>query len=376
MIRLLFLLLLCASMHLVAAQPKTISIKVQDKPALTIVEQMADACDAHLVVRHGLTERLEASVTLMASDILWQDLVNLLDQQYHLSVTLDGKMLSVVDSGEAWKGKLVLKYYDIRPLLRGKTMYPGPNLDIPEPGGTGSRLLAPVADAAPPEIAQFVDIIQRVVTPELWGGNRGLSIEEYQGSLVIIHTAEGHLAVESLLRDMARVANRQIVCRLYSFPAAIASGPVVSAEEWKKMAGDVQPIAVFSTFDGQQNNHFSGRQRSIIADGDVVQKAYDPIISTLSDGLVVDIQPSSTIGGVLATIRFSASNAESAGTSDIATADGKTQLSIDLSKLSMDKTHDTRLIPPGGAAIYDYEDHHYALVFEVLDYAKNPPLGK
>jgi hypothetical protein len=367
------LLLLCGIGLLAAAQPKTISIKVQDKPVLTILEQMADACDAHLQVRHGLSTRLEARVSLTASDIPWGDVVSLLDRQYGITVALDGRILSAMDSGEAWKGKLVMRFYDLRPLLQGISIYPGPDLDIPEPGGLGSRLKPPIADSAPPEIAQFVDIIKRMVTPELWDGTRGISIEEYQGSLMVVHTPEGQLAVEALLRDMQRVACRQFVCRVYALPAATADGPVVTAERWQVIGNGVQPIAAFSTLDGQLNGHFSGRQRIIIADGDVVQKAYYAITNQLSDGLVVEVQPTSTIGGVLADIRFSISAAELAGTSDITTADGQKQLSIDRIRQAIDLAHDTRLIPPGGAALYSFADRRYALVFETLDYVKNPP---
>lgn len=278
-----------------------------------------------------------------------------------------------ISNAQGLRGDAYMKSYDIRDLLQGLTQFPGPDLDIPEPGGTGSQLLAPVADDAPPEVAQFVDIVRRVVAPTTWdAADSGVSIEEYQGSMVINQSAEVHREVEELLRQLRNQRGTQIHVKVKFLTvenslleeigvnwnnfvgngfvpanATVTQGGTpnfgaYNADDSVTVAGvlnntliayntanslplpnptdglvfksDVFHLAdgLFASatiqaiekdrrgniifepdvtlFNGQQAHIVHMNQQSYIADYNVVQGQYDPIISILSYGTVLDVQ--------------------------------------------------------------------------------------
>lgn len=279
------------------------------------------------------------------------------------------------------RGSAYMKLYDVRDLMQGMSMFPGPDLDIPEPGGTGSRLLPPVADDAPPELDEFVQIIETVVAPDTWGGDSGANIDEFQGMMVITQTADVHSQVAELLDQLrnqrgtqihvkvkfllvqnslmeeigvswnnynARVSadplptipNQAVTANLPPFsgtgfqnadgnwttagalnnPLAsllypgtrpfAATGPtdgMVLNTQWFHVADGLFASAVLQAvekerrgnivwepdvtlFNGQQAHLVHINQQSYIADYNVVQGQYDPIVSILSYGTVLDVQ--------------------------------------------------------------------------------------
>ncbi len=275
------------------------------------------------------------------------------------------------------RGSTYMKLYDVRDLLQGLTMFPGPDLDIPEPGGTGSRLLPPVQDDQPPELDEFVDIIQRVVAPGTWGGESGAAIGEFQGSMVVTQSADIHAQVEELLRQLRNQRGTQIHVKVkflsvenslmeeigvawndfgglgrFSNPAdplpiapnqvgdlgaynqsgAYRTGAAVDNSlatllypgtrpfgptspndglrlnsQWfgaanglfasavlhaveKERRGNVVWEPDVTLFNGQQAHMVHINQQSYVADYNVVQGQFDPIVSILSYGTVLDVQ--------------------------------------------------------------------------------------
>jgi general secretion pathway protein D len=279
-----------------------------------------------------------------------------------------------VSDNKGLRGDVYMKLYDIRDLLQGMTQFPGPDLEIPEPGGTGSRLLAPIADQAPPEVTQFTDIIQRVVAPASWAEDSGASIGDYQGSMVITQSADVHKQVEELIRQLRNQRGTQIHVKVKfltvenslleeigvnwnnynllngvppntnvvagttpqsgigaynrngnatvagtltnqlipyqtanSLPAPVAGeGLSVTSQQFHLVNGlyasavlqavekDRRGNVVFepdlTLFNGQQAHLVHINQQSYIADYDVVQGQYDPVVSILSYGTVLDVQ--------------------------------------------------------------------------------------
>ncbi len=287
-----------------------------------------------------------------------------------------------VSNATGLRGATYMKLYDVRDLLQGLTMFPGPDLDIPEPGGTGSRLLPPVQDDQPPELDEFVDIIQRVVAPDTWGGDSGAQIGEFQGSMVVTQSAVVHQQVEELLRQLRNQRGTQIHVKVKflsvenalleeigvswngynqnlapGFPAGVpgiagsanaapltgigaynasgnhatggalnnslstllypgnrpfgaATGPndaLTVQSQWFHVANGLFASAVLQAvekesrsnivwepdvtlFNGQQAHLVHINQQSYIADYNVVQGQYDPIVSVLSYGTVLDVQ--------------------------------------------------------------------------------------
>lgn len=297
-----------------------------------------------------------------------------------------------VSNAQGLRGDVYMKMYDIRDLLQGLTQFPGPDLDIPEPGGTGSRLLAPVADDAPPEIAEFVDIVQRVVAPTTWAADSGASIEEYQGSMVVNQSIEVHKQVEELLRQLRNQRGTQIHVKVKfltvenslleeigvnwnnftgtgqvpplatvgatgtpnfgayngdgsltvagvlnntllgyntanSLPAPlpgdglafntqtfhVADGLFASATLHaieKDRRGNVIFEPDVTLFNGQQAHIVHMNQQSYIADYNVVQGQYDPIISVLSYGTVLDVQAVASADKKYITLTLRPTNAQ------------------------------------------------------------------
>src|SRR5262249_4542651 len=114
-----------------------------------------------------------------------------------------------ISSTAGVRGDVYLKIYDIRDLTHGLTSFPGPDLDIPEPGGLGSRLLPPIEAETAPDTNEFIDIVKKVVSPNTWEGE-GVSIDEYQGSMAISQTADVHREIDELLRNLRNQKGTQI----------------------------------------------------------------------------------------------------------------------------------------------------------------------
>ena len=367
------ILVVLATALLAAAQPATLDLSVKQKSLLVALEQIAEQCEASLVVDADCSERLEPELTLVVEKAAWADVIGLLRNQHHLAFQVDGSSLRVGDAEKAWRAGLVVRFYDIRPLLREMAQYPGPDLDIPEPGGTGSRLLAPISDATPPECASFTELIKQLVEPQSWRRG-GVSIEKFQGSLAITQTPEAHARIQRLLDEWERVAARQLVTRVWRLDAKAAAGDaVVGADRWKTLINERRPLAAFTALEGQQNHHFSAIQRLIVSDVDIVQKVLDPIANVVSDGLVVDCQSAVVVDGVLATIRFTASSAKPPGEWTMTDDAGTALATLDTPELALDRSRDTRLVPFGGGTIFAFGERVYGVSFEVLQYHQGKP---
>jgi type II secretory pathway component GspD/PulD (secretin) len=291
-----------------------------------------------------------------------------------------------VSNAQGLRGDVYMKSYDIRDLLQGLTMFPGPDLDIPEPGGTGSKLLAPVQDNAPPEVAQFEDIIKRVVAPTTWdAADSGVSIQDYQGSMVINQSADVHKQIEELLRQLRNQRGTQIHVKvkfltvenalleqigvnwnnLAAVPPNVTGGSNIgayNADNSLTVAGVLNNVLlpyntanslpapgpsdglVFNAqtfhvadglfasatiqaiekdrrgnvifepdvtlFNGQQAHIVHMNQQSYVSDYNVVQGQYDPIISILSYGTVLDVQAVASADKKYITLTLRPTNAQ------------------------------------------------------------------
>ena len=138
------ILTLMATALLASAQPATLDLSVKQKPLLVALEQIAEQCEASLVVDPDCSDQLEQEVTLVVEKAAWADVMALLRSQQKLALQLEGTILRVGDAEKAWRAGLVMRFYDVALLLQGKTQYPGPDLGLPEPGGSSGCLLAPI----------------------------------------------------------------------------------------------------------------------------------------------------------------------------------------------------------------------------------------
>lgn len=368
----LLILPFCAALS-AASQPATIDLRVEDKPLSTLIERIAHQCDAGLSVDHHVQDRLDSQVTINARDANWADAMLLLRQQHHLAVRLDGDHLLVEDADREWRRTLVAQRYDIRHLMAAKTAFPGPSLETPEPGGTGSRLLPPIEAASRPEALTLIDLIKQRAAPGCWDDERGTLITNDEGGIItVFQTPTVHTQIATLLRELEGQLLRQVQIRLWRLPkAVVVEGEMIDRAAFAVLAKTLGPPSLaFITGNEQQNHAYAGNQRNAILDADVVQQRYDPIRSTISDGIVLDVQPQSTRAGVLVTCRFDAIVSADAVTAPLREPQGRTILPIELPDRHRDTVRCTLLIADGGAAILRFGERAYAVQAEVFQPAK------
>lgn len=363
-----------------AALEQEITLDFQDTDLVDVIAFLQRITNVNFVIDPQVIAAGAVSpVTLRVEGMKLKYVLDYVMRLTDLNYVMRDQAIYVSDS-TGLRGATYMKLYDVRDLLQGLTMFPGPDLDIPEPGGSGSRLLPPVADDAPPELDEFVDIIQRVVAPDTWDGESGASIGEFQGSMVVTQTADVHVQVEELLRQLRNQRGTQIHVKVkfllvqnqlmeeigvswnsygnqVRFPTATGNPPgapplqgpgsdlgayngdgnwttasalnnglgnmlypgerpfgttsptegLVANTQWFHVADGLFASAVLQAvekekrgnivwepdvtlFNGQQAHLVHINQQSYIADYNVVQGQYDPIVSVLSYGTVLDVQ--------------------------------------------------------------------------------------
>jgi len=359
------------SLHAVE-QPAELDLRAKNQPLSTVLETIADQCSAGLVVQRNVHERLDEKVTLIGRKVTWAEATRWLADEYRLTMKIVGEHLQISDADLEFRARLVSHTYDIRTLTLAMGSFPGPDLDIPEPGGVGSRLLPPIEPDSVQPINDFVELIQRFIAPTTWT-IEGVGIKEFQTSLIIIQVPEIHQRIAEFIAQLERTAARQVVVRCYRLPAAAPLPSVLDANAWTAVLKTVAaPVGVVLSSDEQRNHHFSGTQRLIIADADVNQEAFDPIVSLISEGLAVDVETHVTNAGVVTTTRLTTASKLNTTLSVLKNQQGQQLTPLDLVDLHQDRIRDTRVIPSGGAAIYPFAGQFYALSVEVLDFTKKP----
>lgn len=147
-------------------------------------------------------------INLQVSEIRLENALDFIMELTGLRYSLQDEAI-YISTEEGLRGNIEMRIYDIRDLTLGLTQFPGPELTIPEPGGTGAQLIPEIEDTDPPDIGELMDIIQMVVAPDSWM-EPGVGVDEYGGSMVISQTPEVHRQVEDLLSQLRRQRGLQI----------------------------------------------------------------------------------------------------------------------------------------------------------------------
>lgn len=366
------LLALCAAPLFAAAIPDQLDLRANRERLSAVLESIAKQCSAGLVVPQAVQGRLNREVTLTARKASWADASRWLADEFRMTMHLVGEHLEIGDADRAFRDRLVSVTYDIRTLTNSMSAFPGPDLEITQRGGVGSRLLPPIEPDTAPQVNDFIELVQRRIAPNTWE-IEGVSIEEYNGAMLITQAPETHQRIADLIAALERASARQVIVRCHRLPAGTPQTTVIDAAAWATLAkGLAAPIGVVQLLDEQMNNHFSGTQRSVILDADVNQETFEPIVTTISDGLTFDLDVHVTNAGVVTTTRFSTTAKQLITPTAISSTQGKVLAPIDLIASDHGYTKDTRVIPDGGAALYQVGGQVYALSIEVLDFTKKP----
>jgi general secretion pathway protein D len=357
-----------------------ITLDFQDQDLAEVVSFLQKVTNANIVLDPKVIAAAPPPITLKVDKMKLRFVLDFIMKLTSLNYTLRDEAIYISNS-EGLRGDIYMKIYDVRDLTHAMQSFPGPELDIPEPGGKGATLLPPIETGEKADTSEFIDIIKKVVAPASWGNN-GTDIGEYNGSMVVTHSAEAQRQVEELLRSLRNQKGTQIhvKCKFLSiensaleeigvnwknFTGPLASGtgtgvnPVVvpgatstsgvypfgvfqsfpnsntnvaakvdnpttsastgsvfgvtspgqglnlTSQAWslgnnlyatavlnaveKEKKGNVIYEPDLTMFNGQQAHLVNMHQQSYVADYDVVQNQYDPIVTVLSYGTVLDV---------------------------------------------------------------------------------------
>ncbi|HEX3134006.1 MAG TPA: hypothetical protein VHX44_10550 [Planctomycetota bacterium] len=385
-----------------------VTLDFQDHDLVDVVDFLQKITNVNIVLDPKVVAAAPPPVTLRVEAMKLRYVIEFIMKLTGLNYALRDEALYITNA-EGLRGDVFMKLYDIRDLTHAMASFPGPDLDIPEPGGVGSRLLPPIEPDTAPEINEFIEIIQKVVSPATWA-NEGVAIEDYNGSMVVTQTADVHKQVDDLLRTLRNQKGTQIHVKVkfltvenslleeigvnwqnFNYPAetnnAVAQPPteaqlgvaggggvaalpnaagnvpfgayhqqgsVIAAanvnnvlqpyttanslpannqggltfqtQHWR-MVDDFHVSAILhavekerrgnitfepdvTLFNGQQAHIVHINQQAYIADYDVNQGQYDPIVSTLSYGTVLDVQAIASADKKYITLTLRPTNAQ------------------------------------------------------------------
>lgn len=359
-----------------------ITLDFQDQDLGEVIAFLQRVTNANIVLDPKVLAAAPPPITLKVEKMKLKFVLDFIMKLTSLSYTLRDEAI-YVSNAEGLRGDVYMKIYDVRDLTHAMQSFPGPELDIPEPGGKGATILPPIDTAEKQETSEFIDIIKKVIAPASWG-TPGIDIGEYNGSMIVTQTTETHRLVDELLRSLRNQKGTQIhvKCKFltiensaleqigvdwnnfvgpsappgsgitpvtpvpgstmadptnpqnfgaflgnnatntnaaatinnnllgYTTSTSLASpnpgeGLNFGTQAWsvgnnlyaravlqaveKERKGNVIYEPDLTMFNGQQAHLVNMNQQSYIADYDVVQGQYDPIVTVLSYGTVLDV---------------------------------------------------------------------------------------
>ena len=382
-----------------------VTLDFQDHDLVDVVDFLQKITSVNIVLDPQVIAAAPPPVTLRVEAMKLRYVIDFIMKLTGLNYTLRDEALYITNAA-GLRGDVFMKLYDIRDLTHAMVSFPGPDLDIPEPGGVGSRLLPPIEADTAPEINEFIEIIQRVVSPATWE-NEGVAIEDYNGSMVITQTTDVHKQVEELLRTLRNQKGTQIHVKVKfltvenslleeigvnwqnfnfpgnsgantnpatgalpnqginppvapnpatpvpfggyysngrtttagnvintlqpyttanSLPGQNLGGATFQTQHWRladnfyvsailraveqERRGNITFEPDITLFNGQQAHIVHINQQAYIADYDVNQGQYDPIVSTLSYGTVLDVQAIASADKKYITLTLRPTNAQ------------------------------------------------------------------
>jgi len=135
------------------------TVDFQDTSIADVAELLRKTTSFNIVVSPELLAR-GASVTLTAKDMELGNLLNWIKTVSGVHYGWLNHALYFADKPLA--GPVRMKVYDVSDLVMSIPNFPGPDMDIPAAGGTGARLISPVADPQPNMTTdELVELLQK-----------------------------------------------------------------------------------------------------------------------------------------------------------------------------------------------------------------------
>ncbi|MGE3166577.1 MAG: hypothetical protein AB7O52_16880 [Planctomycetota bacterium] len=353
-----------------AAPPETVDLRVESQPLLVLCERLARQCEVGLVVHREAVESLQQSVSIYAKDAKWDDALKLFREEYGVELRLTERRLEVLDAAADFRKRIQRQYFPTAQITASVDDYPAPKLGFEAEEEFGGGVLNfSDEDGPPPLIADLAGLVEHSVgSLEHWERDGvGLTLTDDGGLLSVQQVPELQAGVRTFLATLERNATRQLVCRLHRLPDETVPGQSIAKSAYAELTRNRRPEASFMVGDGQRNHHYAGNVRTFVAESCAVGKCIDPVVRELRSGLALDVEPHVTREGVLANISLSRCTNSGSTRTGVVTADGLSQVEIELPILQHEKTGDSRLVPLGGAVVYLLGDEVYGVSFEVFE---------
>ena len=348
--------------------PATVSLRVTGEPLMSGLERLAKQLRVGLIIHHDAQDAVREDVEIDLVERSWDDLLTVM-WLHRVLLTLDGDVLMIRNWENGNELRMERVFYSTATMTKQPTPQPGPRLGIQDLLETtvAQPLFGNVHESDGDDPSRFIEEVQSGVAPESWS-NLGVFIEDYNGAMIVGQSPEAHAELVRFIATRERRLARQVVVRCHRLTKPpVGPGLILDAATWTKVAKDL-PVAdaAFTVIDGQCNHHFSGVRRSYIAT-DLVQNGLgSPVMGMSTSGLVIEVEPHITVEGISTRIRLQATVSDAMTTSPVKDAAGRLLFDMDLPDQRIDQADDVRLIPPGGAALYRFDDRTYAVSVEAL----------
>ena len=185
-----------------------ITLDFEDKDLGEVVSFLQKVTNANIVLDPKVLAANPPPITLKVERMKLKYVLDFIMKLTALNYTLRDEAI-YISNAEGLRGDVYMKIYDVRDLTHAMQSFPGPELDIPEPGGKGATMLPPIETGDKQETSEFIDIIKKVVAPATWT-TTGIDIGEYNGSMVVTQTSEVHQLTDELLRSLRNQKGTQI----------------------------------------------------------------------------------------------------------------------------------------------------------------------
>jgi len=342
-----------------------LTIDAQERTVVEVITSMANQARLNVVVMDSSLDNVLAQrVTLQTDKRPWVEVTDLLRARYQIAIHVEKSTLTVVSSRKEALRDYSLQVYDVRSLIHGVVTFPGVDLSAGVgPGSTAGLLQREYGDGAPMEIAELKEqILSQVVSG---GWNEFSFIKEWNGMLAISQTKENHQKIESFLAQYEVLIGRQVIARVYRVPAPADASVIVKGDALTALVNQGTLYALVPCRNNCENSHFSGTQRRILADLDIVQNRMDPITSIVCDGLTVQIRPVITVGGILADMQLQYAPTLTSTKLPVTNVSGQLIAGIDQVQQHLAYTSDKRLVPLDQGTLYQLGDQCFLVTFSV-----------
>lgn len=228
-----------------------VSLDFQEQELAEVVRFLQTVTTANIVLDPKVLAANPPPVTLKVDKMRLRYALDFIMKISGLTYAMKDEAI-FISSRDGVRGDVFMKIYDIRDLTHAPKSFPGPEMDIPQPGSTGATLLPPVEAEHKPEANEFIEIIRRVVAPDTWEAGHGADIGEFGGNMVVTQTADVHRQVEELLRALRNQKGTQIHVRC-KFLNIENSALEQIGVDWKNFTGPSSSTGVTPVTDANGN---------------------------------------------------------------------------------------------------------------------------